>query len=108
MSDYQKRTPERLIEILRSSDQNPRSWNQEAADEIERLSAKVELARTKLNEISGMAVSKCDGDRAIRMGNAAHAASLELSSTNGRPTCKQCGLEDGACICRHLSPQENP
>jgi hypothetical protein len=37
MSDYQKRTAERLIEILRSSDQNPRSWNQEAADEIERL-----------------------------------------------------------------------
>lgn len=45
MSDYQKRTPERLVEILRSSDQNPRSWNQEAADEIDRLRA--ELAQSK-------------------------------------------------------------
>jgi hypothetical protein len=33
---YQPRTPERLAEILRSQDQNPRSWQREAADEIER------------------------------------------------------------------------
>lgn len=37
MSEYQPRTPERLVEILRSQDQNPRSWQQEAAREIGRL-----------------------------------------------------------------------
>lgn len=35
--EYQPRTAERLIEILRAQSQNPRSWQQEAADEIERL-----------------------------------------------------------------------
>lgn len=37
MSEYQPRTPDRLMEILRAQDANPRSWQQEAADEIERL-----------------------------------------------------------------------
>lgn len=35
-SDYQPRTPERLVEILRAQSQNPRSWPNEAADTIER------------------------------------------------------------------------
>jgi hypothetical protein len=34
MSEYQPRTRERLIEILRAQDQNPRSWQQEAADAL--------------------------------------------------------------------------
>jgi hypothetical protein len=37
MMDYQPRTPERLIEMLRAQDANPRSWQQEAANTIERL-----------------------------------------------------------------------
>lgn len=35
--EYQPRTNERLVEILRAQDQNPRSWQQEAADAIERM-----------------------------------------------------------------------
>lgn len=37
MSEYQARTPERLMEILRTQDANPRSWQQEAADAIQNL-----------------------------------------------------------------------
>lgn len=35
--DYQPRTPERLIEILRAQSEQPRSWQREAATTIERL-----------------------------------------------------------------------
>lgn len=35
--DYQPRTPERLVEILRAQSQNPRSWPNEAADAIEQF-----------------------------------------------------------------------
>lgn len=35
MSDYQPRTPERLVEILRAKGENPRSFEAEAADRIE-------------------------------------------------------------------------
>jgi hypothetical protein len=35
--EYQPRTPARLIEILRAQDDNPRSWEVEAAETIERL-----------------------------------------------------------------------
>jgi hypothetical protein len=38
VTEYQKRTPERLIEVLRSHTYS-RSWQLEAADEIERLRA---------------------------------------------------------------------
>jgi hypothetical protein len=41
MTDYQPRTPERLIEILKAQDENPRSWQQEAALTIARLQAEV-------------------------------------------------------------------
>lgn len=37
--EYQPRTADRLIEILRATDPNPRSWQAEAASEIERLRA---------------------------------------------------------------------
>lgn len=35
--DYQPRTPERLIEILRAQAPNPRSWQAEAAATISRM-----------------------------------------------------------------------
>lgn len=37
MTEYQKRTAERLVKILRSESTGPRSWQAEAANEIERL-----------------------------------------------------------------------
>jgi hypothetical protein len=43
MSEYQPRTVDRLVEILRSQDQNPRSWQQEAAGELERMCNALEL-----------------------------------------------------------------
>jgi len=39
MTEYQPRTPERLVEILRAQGENPRSWQAEAAAEIARLTA---------------------------------------------------------------------
>lgn len=35
-TEYQPRSAARLVEILRAQDENPRSWQQEAADMIER------------------------------------------------------------------------
>jgi hypothetical protein len=43
--EYQPRTAERLVEILRAQDPNPRSWQAEAAAEIERLTAERDEAR---------------------------------------------------------------
>lgn len=40
LNEYQSRTPERLVEILRSQSPNPRSWQQEAADLLDRLSSR--------------------------------------------------------------------
>lgn len=37
MTEYQPRTPERLVEVLRSHGYGPRTWQAEAADLIERL-----------------------------------------------------------------------
>lgn len=34
MTEYQRRSTERIIEVLRSGDQNPRSWQQEAASRL--------------------------------------------------------------------------
>jgi len=67
MSEYQKRTPERLIEILRSSDQNPRSWNQEAADEIASLRAQLASANEKTEEVRNYwkEISRKDELRAV-------------------------------------------
>lgn len=36
-AEYQPRTAERLIEILRAQDPNPRSWQQESADTMLRI-----------------------------------------------------------------------
>lgn len=57
MSDYQKRTPERLIAILRSWDQNPRSWQQEAADEIASLRAQLAIAGEHIAEMTDQLAS---------------------------------------------------
>lgn len=45
-AEYQPRTAERLIEILRAGSVNPRSWQAEAADEIERLRAALQRIST--------------------------------------------------------------
>lgn len=42
MTEYQRRTAERLVEILRAQDENPRSWQREAAGEIECLKGALE------------------------------------------------------------------
>jgi hypothetical protein len=87
MSDYQKRTPERLIEILRSSDQNPRSWNQEAADEIASL-------RAQLVGCNGEAKS-CNSDVPCALGALAQIEQLraQLEAANTRISDLQGGAE---------------
>lgn len=55
--DYQPRTPERLVEVLRAQSQNPRSWSNEAADAIERfMSGDVTLAWMAWNQERGFDV----------------------------------------------------
>lgn len=52
MSDeYQPRTAERLVEILRSKGTNPRSWEAEAADAIERLQDALELRKNMMDRM---------------------------------------------------------
>lgn len=50
MTEYQPRTAERLIEILRAQGANPRSWQAEAAGEIERLNKRHESDRFDIRE----------------------------------------------------------
>lgn len=88
MSDeYQPRTVERLVEILRSSSDNPRSWKREAADALERLSAATE-DRPKAFlawavEMFGP-VAKLRGERLMRFVEEAvelaHADNMELET----------------------------
>lgn len=44
-NEYQPRTAQRLIEILRAKGENPRSLEAEAADEIERLRKAIEAIK---------------------------------------------------------------
>lgn len=50
MSEYQPRTHDRLVEILKAQDENPRSWQQEAADELARVKWLAENKNAALNE----------------------------------------------------------
>jgi hypothetical protein len=86
VSEYRRRTPERLIEILRSRDQNPRSWDQEAADEIERLQAQLRCAGD---------VKACTSDVPCAFGALAQIESLsaQLAAANARISDLQGGAE---------------
>jgi hypothetical protein len=49
MSEYQPRTLERIIEILQSQDQNPRSWQAEAASWLQQLRKRIGETEFALN-----------------------------------------------------------
>lgn len=83
MSEYQRRTPERLIEILRARDQNPRSIEQEAADAIGQW-----MANSRENKLIA---ESCERDRkeavaalAARLPDREGWQSIETAPKDGR------------------------
>jgi hypothetical protein len=71
--------------------------------ELAQARSQVERQTKALQKIADLidAEDACDP-----LDDAISIAAKALASTEQRPTCKQCGLEDGACICRHLSSHD--
>ncbi|WP_024516778.1 hypothetical protein [Bradyrhizobium sp. Tv2a-2] len=92
--DPQERALERVKQLRAQLAETEQKLAQ-ATDRVERCTAALQYVRSALNNPQNLE-SRAMAYRAI---------SASLASTDGaRPTCKLCGLEDGACICRHLPP----
>jgi hypothetical protein len=72
--DYQPRTPERLIEILRSESTGPRSWQAEAAAVIEHRQKAIEAERERCAAIADKADEKDERDNGLAATGAAEVA----------------------------------
>lgn len=82
--EYQPRTAERLVEILKAQDQNPRSWQREAARMIEQSRADVMTVLANLHYLEEVTGERIEGEDSIilRQIEKEHGMDIEAERAN--------------------------